>query len=664
LSTENPARNRRARGAPATRRGEARGNAGRERATVAELEATCAAIEALPIGVVFTEYPPGGPAAIVGHNDAFKRIVGVAPRSATPLDALPVGLYLPDRMTAVPPDEWPAAIAARTGNLVRERELHLRRQSGEWRVLLAGAAPLRRDPLDPMGRAAGVMLDVTELRRAEEDLSRRGQLLRLVIETSPDPVFVKNRASQYLFANAAWQRAVGKPGGQVIGRTDKDLLAGSGAETAIGESDRRVMESGRAEAVEETVPSPDGARTLLTSKTPLLGPSGQVIGMVGIARDITDRKLAEEALQRSERRFRALIENSSDMILVVDGDGLIRFWSPSAVEALGWGEPEILGTRAIDLVHADDRPGTARAFRDALSARGGTIRHRARMRHRDGGYRIVDGLSRDLRDEAAIGAVVLNVRDVTEQARNEEVLLRSQKLEGIGRVAGGIVHDFNDLLTAILCSAESEREALDAGLAVSREDIEQIREAAARAREVVKPLLVFARRQARVLETLDLNALLAGSLEGLGRELGERVQVQTSLPGDLWPVRCDRSQLEQVVANLAANAREAMPDGGTLAFATSNVTAGPGHPDLPAGDWVRLRVTDSGRGMSREVKDHLFEPFFTTKAGGPRAGLGLSTVYGIIRQAGGQVRVESDPGAGTTFEVLLPPALAAAPAAV
>jgi two-component system cell cycle sensor histidine kinase/response regulator CckA len=145
--------------------------------------------------------------------------------------------------------------------------------------------------------------------------------------------------------------------------------------------------------------------------------------------------------------------------------------------------------------------------------------------------------------------------------------------------------------------------------------------------------------------------------------LGEKVRVDTSLPPDLWPVRCDRAQLEQVIGNLAVNAREAMPEGGTVAFATANVTAGPRRPGVPAGDWVQLRVTDSGRGMSSDVKDHLFEPFFTTKTGGPGTGLGLSTVYGIVRQAGGHVRVESDPGTGTVFEVLLPRALAAAPAA-
>jgi nitrogen-specific signal transduction histidine kinase/CheY-like chemotaxis protein len=250
--------------------------------------------------------------------------------------------------------------------------------------------------------------------------------------------------------------------------------------------------------------------------------------------------------------------------------------------------------------------------------------------------------------------MVLNVRDVTEQVRTEELLLQSQKLDSIGRLAGGIAHDFNNLLTVILCSAESEREALDAGRSVSREDIEQIRQAGERARGLTRHLLSFARQQVTAPATVDLNATLAGSERLLRALLGEAVRLETSPGPDLWPVRCDPAQIEQVLFNLAGNARDAMPSGGTLSIFTANVQSGSGRSDPPAGDWVRLRVRDSGGGMSREVKDHLFEPFFTTKPSGQGTGLGLATVYGIVRQAGGHVRVESEPGKGTTFDVLLP----------
>jgi signal transduction histidine kinase len=276
------------------------------------------------------------------------------------------------------------------------------------------------------------------------------------------------------------------------------------------------------------------------------------------------------------------------------------------------------------------------------------------MRHKDGSWRLVEGVGRDLLADPDVGAVVLNVRDVTEQQRTEEQFLQSQKLESIGRLAGGIAHDFNNLLTVILCSAESEGDALDAGRAVDREDVDQIREAGGRARDLTRHLLAFARRQVIEPATLDLDSLLAGSERLLRRVLGEQVELECRPQGGLWPVRCDPAQMEQVVLNLAVNARDAMPSGGRLSLSTENLTIEAGHPDLTPGSWVRLRVRDTGAGMSRAVKAHLFEPFFTTKPSGRGTGLGLATVYGIVRQAGGQVRAESEAGVGTTFDVYLP----------
>jgi nitrogen-specific signal transduction histidine kinase len=268
-------------------------------------------------------------------------------------------------------------------------------------------------------------------------------------------------------------------------------------------------------------------------------------------------------------------------------------------------------------------------------------------------------VARDLRHDPAIAAVVLNVRDVTVQVQTEERLLEARKLDGIGRIAGGIAHDFNNLLTAILCGAEAEREALESGQPVAREDVDQIRGAVERARDLVGQLLAFARRRAGEPLLVDLNALVEQEAAALTLVLGDGVRMVRTLGPGLWPVRCDPAQLEQVLVHLAGNARDAMAEGGTLAISTDNVESGAAGGSFPEGAWVRLRVTDSGSGMSREVREHLFEPFFTTRRAGGRTGLGLATVYGIVRQAGGHVRVESDPGAGSTFEVLLPRAFPA-----
>jgi two-component system, cell cycle sensor histidine kinase and response regulator CckA len=620
----------------------------------AEVAAIRAALDALPVGLVFAECMAGNPATVVGHNAAYGRIVGTRPDDRTPYADLPYNVYRPDRMTRVPPEEWPAPRAARTGDKVAELELHLRRADGAWRVLAVSAAPLPRSEDEQASRAVGIVLDVTDRRRAEDDLSQRGQILRHVIDASTDPVFAKDREGRVLFANPAMLRALGKIAAEVMGRTNREYFPDPSMGQAIYSEDRRVMESGVEEVVEEVVPGPEGRRVFLSTKTPWRDSAGRVIGLVAIARDITERKQAEDALRRSERRFRTLIETSCDMLLLVDAEGRYRHWSPAAAEALGWTEEEVVGTRAIDLVHPDDREEVARAFAAVSTRSGAPVRHRARMRRKDGTWRLVEGVGRDLLSDEDIRSVVLNVRDVTEQQRTEEQLLQSQKLESIGRLAGGIAHDFNNLLTVILCSAESEGEALDAGRSVEREDVDQIREAGARARDLTRDLLAFARREGAAPTTLDLNALLGGSDKLLRRVIREDIHLETGLQPGIWPVRCDPAQLEQVILNLAVNARDAMSSGGRLRLATANVRIEPEHPDLPAGDWVRLRIQDDGAGMSREVKEHLFEPFFTTKPAGQGTGLGLSTVYGIVRQAGGHVRVESEPGEGSIFDVYLP----------
>jgi PAS domain S-box-containing protein len=489
--------------------------------------ALLAAMEPLPVGVVLVECAGDAEPTLAGHNAACRRIAGEVTPAGTPVAAIPWSLHRPDRATRIAPADWPMSTAARTGEAAAEAELHLRRRDGEWRVLLVSASPL---PDDTGGarRALGILHDVTERRRAEEDLSRRGQLFRLVVETSPDPVYVKNRESQFLFANPAMLRALGKRAGEVLGRRHAELDGGGEDARAIAESDQRVLDSGREVVVEEVMGTAAGPRVFLTTKSPWTDSSGLVIGLIAISRDITDRK------------------------------------------------------------------------------------------------------------------------------RTEALLLQSQKLDSLGRLAGGVAHDFNNLLTVILCSAEAQRAALDAGLPVEREDVEQVQAAGERARDLTRHLLAFARKQVNEPATVDLGAMVSRSEALLRRMLREDVRLATRSGPDPWPVRCDPAQIEQVLFNLVVNARDAMPHGGVLEVSTENVSVPAGTPDLPQGDWVRLRVADSGTGMSPEVQEHLFEPFFTTKESSRGTGLGLATVYGIVRQAGGHVRVRSVAGQGTTFDVLLP----------
>ena len=247
-------------------------------------------------------------------------------------------------------------------------------------------------------------------------------------------------------------------------------------------------------------------------------------------------------------------------------------------------------------------------------------------------------------------------RDVTEQRRLERQLAESQKMESVGRLAGGVAHDFNNLLTVVMCCSDAMREDLAAGRAVDAEDVDNVRSAGERARDLTRQLLAFASRQVVAPDVLDLNEVLRGTEKLLRRLLGEGVVLSTRLQPSLWRVRCDPAQLEQVILNLAVNARDAMPEGGRLLLETANAKGEevPAHLVAADSDWVRFSVRDTGAGMAPEVKAHVFEPFFTTKPTGRGTGLGLATVYGIVKQNGGHIVVESDPALGTTFEIFLP----------
>jgi PAS domain S-box-containing protein len=379
-------------------------------------------------------------------------------------------------------------------------------------------------------------------------------------------------------------------------------------------------------------------------------------------REIADRNQAELALRQSEERFRALIEKARDMTVVLEADERVVFWSPSAVEALGWTQDEVLGRTAAEIIHPEDAPAASAAFTAMLGVPGATSSVTVRIRHKDGSWRLVDCLRRNLLGDSAVRGVVMNARDVTEQRRLEDQLRQAQSLESIGRLAGGIAHDFNNLLTVILAGTEQLNLEAAEGARPDPEIVHEIDAAAQRARDLTRQMLAFARKQVIAPVVLDLSDLVVNAEKLLRRVLGEDIEFTVRLAPGRCTVRCDPSQLEQIVVNLAVNARDAMPRGGRLTVETANVQLGSGQVptrgEAPPGAYVSLVVRDTGCGMSAEVKARIFEPFFTTKPAGRGTGLGLSTVYGIVKQSNGYIHVETEPGGGTTFEILLPRVLA------
>lgn len=370
-----------------------------------------------------------------------------------------------------------------------------------------------------------------------------------------------------------------------------------------------------------------------------------------------DRRRVGEQLREREEYFRALIEKAHDIIAVLDADAALKYASPAVWPVLGYTPEELVGRSLLDLVHAEDAEATVRAFAEGVATGQGGRGFEFRLRRKDGGYRTLEAIGQYLLNDPVVRGVVINARDVTDRRLLERQLVQSQKMEAVGRLAGGVAHDFNNVLTAILGYTGLLLDGLPA-LSPLRPDLDEIRNAANRATGLTRQLLAFSRKQALETRVLDLNDLVKEMDRLLRRLLGEDIDVVTTLASGVAQVRADAGQLEQVVVNLAVNARDAMPEGGKLTIETQNVeldqSYAEGHLPVRPGRYVMIAVSDTGVGMSAETMSHVFEPFFTTKEPGKGTGLGLATVYGIVKQSGGSVWCYSEPGQGTTFKVYLP----------
>ena len=366
---------------------------------------------------------------------------------------------------------------------------------------------------------------------------------------------------------------------------------------------------------------------------------------------IIERDRSELALRRSEARFRSLIEHASDMIAILDRSGTIQYASPAYHHVLGLTTSDLVGRSPLDLVVEDDREALEQALTGTgRSAGGATIL--ARFRRADGAYRRLEVVVTNLLDDPAVHGIVLNSRDVTEQESLAAALRHAQKMEAVGQLAGGVAHDFNNILAAIKLNAALLTEALPQESDSRREAIE-IEQAADSATQITRQLLAFARRQPVHLQEVRL-ADVAADIEPLLRRLiGPTIDLDLDVPHDIGRVLADRAQLGQVVVNLALNARDAMPAGGSLRIAARAVERSEGASLHGA---IELVVSDTGTGIAPDVKDRIFEPFFTTKEPGKGTGLGLSTAYAIVRQLGGEINVESVPQEYTTFRIQLPAA--------
>lgn len=369
---------------------------------------------------------------------------------------------------------------------------------------------------------------------------------------------------------------------------------------------------------------------------------------------VIERQRDREALEKSEAYFRRLTENSLDVITILDAAGIIIYESPSVQQVFGYAPEEYRGREMFEFVHPDDVVALRRAFAKCVDEPGDTPRLSFRVRRKDGEWRHIEGVGKNMLPDPVVAAVVLNSRDITERRKLEEQFLQSQKVQAIGQLAGGVAHDFNNILTAIIGHTELMLQRAPAADPMQTH-AEEIQKAAHRAAGLTRQLLAFSRKQVLQPKVIDLNAVIAEMNKMLQRLLGENIKLVTKAHPQLGRVKADPGQMEQVLLNLAVNARDAMPQGGTLTIQTDNVGLGiKSDTGAGAGDYIMVAVSDTGVGMTSEVQARIFEPFFTTKELGKGTGLGLATCHGIIKQSGGHIGVFSEPSRGTTFKVLLP----------
>jgi PAS domain S-box-containing protein len=379
--------------------------------------------------------------------------------------------------------------------------------------------------------------------------------------------------------------------------------------------------------------------------------------------EVKERKRSEAALRESEERYRELFDNANDLMFTHDLERNFTSINKAAELVTGYTPDEALKMN-VDSIIAPEYADVARQMFSRKVTEGGHTRYELEIVCKDGSRVPVEISSRIIyRDGNPVGGQGI-ARDITDRKRAEAEkeklqaqLQQAMKMEAVGRLAGGVAHDFNNLLTAIIGNVEMALMKLSlsdpsAGM------LNEAKKASERAARLTQQLLAFSRRQIIEPKVLDLNELVLGLESMVSRLIGENIELRTVPDGDLWPVKVDPGQIEQILVNLAVNARDAMPDGGKLLIETSNVDLDADyctrHPYATPGRFVMLAVTDTGHGMSEEVKKHIFEPFFTTKPKGSGTGLGLSTIYGAVKQSGGSIEVHSEEGRGTTFRIYLP----------
>jgi PAS domain S-box-containing protein len=497
-----------------------------------------------------------------------------------------------------------------------------------------------------------MVADVTDRRRAEEALRLRDRAIRAVAAgvVITDPGRPDN---PMVYASPGFERLTGYAAAEIVGRNCR-LLQGPGTDPEAVAEVRAAVRDGRECSVELLNYRKDGtpfwnALTL----SPVRDDGGRVTHFVGVQQDVTARRQAEE----ESARLAGIVAGSDDAIIGIDMGGAVTSWNAGAERLYGYAAAEAVG-RHFSVLFPPDRAGEAGAAL-ARVGRGEAVPAFQTVRLHKSGRRVdvAESVS-PVRDRAGrvVGASKI-AHDIGRMKALEEQFRQAQKMEAVGRLAGGVAHDFNNLLTVITGYGQIVHDALPSGHP-SRELVAEITKAGDRAAGLTRQLLAFSRQSVLEPKVLDVNALVRDLEKMLRRLLGEDIDLRATLDPALGRVRADPGQLEQAVVNLCVNARDAMPTGGKLTVETHDAdldgSYAAAHPDVRPGPYVLVAVSDTGTGMTADVRARIFEPFFTTKGAGKGTGLGLAMVFGFVKQSGGHVAVYSEPGLGSTFKLYLP----------
>jgi PAS domain S-box-containing protein len=513
--------------------------------------------------------------------------------------------------------------------------------------------------------------DITEWQKAQvaiREYAEREQLFIAAVESSNDAIVTKSLDGVITGWNQAAERLFGYSSEEAIGQSIDIIVP----DELRGEVRDILAKIKNGEKVDhhETIRTDKAGRQIHVSLgvSPVKSQSGVIIGAAKVARNISARKKAQEALAESERMGRAIIDTALDAFIQLDEGGTVIGWSPKAEAMFGWSREEIVGCKLSDLIvpEANRAAFSERIVQFLHGAADGNPgkRYESQSLRRDGSKLDTEVSLTALRrrDGTIINAFI---RDITDKTAAEQQLRQSQKMESVGQLTGGIAHDFNNMLTVITGTIDILADAVSGKpelVAIAK----LISEAADRGAELTGHLLAFARKQPLQPREIDANALMIESEKLLRRTLGEQVEINLRLEDDVWPALIDPSQLTSALLNLAVNARDAMPNGGKLTLETKNVVLDQGYArsnaEVQAGHYVMVAVSDTGDGIPEAIRQKIFEPFFTTKEVGRGTGLGLSMVYGFVKQSGGHIKVYSEEGYGTTFKLYLPRASARAEA--